>query len=154
MVIALALIGALVVLVIVIAIIASSDDDGDDTATGSGDGTKQQSGSDGDGDDTEGEADEVDDAEVSECTVDELGWMEATIAVTNDSSERSNYYIEVAFETPDGSEQLTATPVFVNGLEPGQSTTAEAISATDAPGGEGSFSCRIIELDRMSDETG
>jgi hypothetical protein len=80
--------------------------------------------------------------------------MVARISVTNDSSERSNYMMEVAFETPDGTEQLTSSPVFVNGLEPGQSTTAEANSLTEPPEGEGSFSCRIVELDRTSDEMG
>jgi hypothetical protein len=76
--------------------------------------------------------------------------MVATMDVTNQSSERSNYFIEVSFEAPDGSQLATGNAV-VNALEPDQSTTTEALSATEGPTG-GEFTCRVTDVERISDE--
>lgn len=109
---------------------------------------------------TEELADEIDrdrDAEqeresrdVSEptCQTDEIGFMEAELTVTNQSSERSNYIIEVTFEAPDGSQLDTGT-LLINSLEPGQSRTDTA-GALSEPDGE--FTCRVVEVSRFSDE--
>ncbi|MFP3901802.1 MAG: FxLYD domain-containing protein [Acidimicrobiia bacterium] len=85
------------------------------------------------------------------CAVDDVGFMVADIPVTNNSSERSNYTIEVTFEAPDGS-QLGTGAALVGALEPGQSTTTRAQSATEPPP-DGQFDCRVVEVDRFSDET-
>lgn len=84
------------------------------------------------------------------CTVDDAGFMVADIPVTNNSSERSNYSIEVTFEGADGS-QLDTGLAPVESLEPGQSTTARAQTLTEPPP-DGQFDCRVVEVDRFSDE--
>jgi hypothetical protein len=60
-------------------------------------------------------------ADVSEpdCRTDDVGFMEAEVTVTNNSSERSNYNIEVTFEGDDGA-QLETGFLFVSALEPGR----------------------------------
>jgi hypothetical protein len=85
------------------------------------------------------------------CELDSAGSMVAVMNVTNQSSERSNYTIEVTFEAADGSE-LEAASDSVSALEPGQSTTASAQSFT-APPDDGSFTCLVVDVDRTSDES-
>ena len=94
------------------------------------------------------EADEADDVGEPECKTDEVGFMAATMQVTNNSSERSNYTIEVTFEDPNG-DQIETGAALVSALEPDQSTTATASSLTEAPG---EFTCRVVDVERFSDE--
>ena len=47
--------------------------------------------------------------------------------MTNNSSGRSDYLIDLVIESADGATQLDTTTAFVQGLEPGQSATAEAM---------------------------
>jgi hypothetical protein len=89
-----------------------------------------------------------DDVTGVDCTTDSAGFMSATVSVTNDSPERSNYSIDVTFEGADGSQLETAI-AFVSALEPGQRTTAVASTVTDAPAG---FTCRAVDVFRFSDE--
>jgi hypothetical protein len=49
------------------------------------------------------------------------------IPVTNHSSGRSNYFIDVTLESADKATQLDTTSAFVSDLEAGQSTTAKAM---------------------------
>jgi hypothetical protein len=83
-----------------------------------------------------------------DCRVGESGQMEAELTVTNRSSERSNYIIDVTFESSDGSQLETAV-LFVNDLEPDQSTTDVASTFTE-PTGE--FTCRVVDVERFSAE--
>ena len=48
----------------------------------------------------------------------------------NNSSERSNYLIDLSIESPDGTTQYDTSFAAVNNLEPGQTTTVDAISIT------------------------
>lgn len=90
-----------------------------------------------------------DDVTSIDCITDETGgWMKADVHVTNHSSGRSDYFIEVVFENSDGTQQLESSSAFVQGLEPDQSTTAEAVTLTEPPA-EG-FSCRVTEVDRLA----
>lgn len=98
----------------------------------------------------ENRSSEVDDVSDLECDVDVAGDLHATFTVENDSSDRSNYVIEITFED-DGGDQLDTAVAFVNGLESGQRTEGEATTFTDAPS-DGGFSCRILEVERFSDE--
>lgn len=94
-----------------------------------------------------GENPPQDDVTVTGCAVDEIGWMEATVDVVNNSSKQSNYMIEVTFESPDQSQQFGTGVALINNLEPGQKK-AEAISAlTEAPG---EFTCRVTDVNRMA----
>jgi hypothetical protein len=103
------------------------------------------------GDDlVEVDADERADVDDPTCRLDDLRFMVAVVEVTNRSSERSNYFIDVTFEAPDGSQLGTGVTI-VNALEPGQSRTAEASSLTEAPA-DGEFTCRLVGVERFSDE--
>lgn len=94
------------------------------------------------------EASEARDVELGECGVDAVGSLNAELRVTNTSSERSNYFIDVVFEGSSG-EQLESSFVTVSALEPGQSTTQRAVTLTQPTG---TFTCRIADVERLSDE--
>lgn len=83
-----------------------------------------------------------------ECVTDDRGDMHAELRITNHSSKRSNYFIDMVFETTDGGEQLDTSSMFVSDLEPGQSTTAE-MSTFREPPAEG-WNCRVVEVNRTA----
>ncbi len=99
----------------------------------------------------EQEAEEADDVTVSSCGTDSFGagTLAAALSITNNSSKRSNYTIEVAFESPDGATQYASGLAAIQNVEPNQSTTGEALSSTPAPAAE--YTCRLVEVDRFSD---
>ena len=109
----------------------------------SGSSTKADSSSNSD----TGESSEVDDVTITSCGADDLGQLEAVLRITNNSSKPSNYMINVAFESPDGSEQLDTGFAIVDTLQPGQSTNENAITFTTAPA---DFKCRITSVDRYA----
>ncbi|HET6951148.1 MAG TPA: hypothetical protein VFI47_12275 [Acidimicrobiales bacterium] len=96
------------------------------------------------------EATESGDVGEPACDVDRVGLMMAEVPVTNRSSERSSYVIQVSFEAPDGS-QISTAPALVSALEPGQSTTTRAQTLKRPPAG-GEFTCRVADTNRFSEE--
>lgn len=94
--------------------------------------------------------DALDDVELVDCTTDDLGFMAATLKVTNDSSERSNYIIDVTFTSPDGAEQYGSGGALVSALAPDQTKQEKASSLEEAPPGE--FECKITDVLRTTDE--
>lgn len=84
-----------------------------------------------------------------DCRVDESGVLVADMEVTNNSSERSSYLIEIAFET--GVTDIAMGQAAVSGLAPGDSTTTTALTGVQAPAED--FACRLFFVDRSSDET-
>jgi hypothetical protein len=97
----------------------------------------------------EEQADEADDVSEPRCERGQFNDMQAVVTVTNDSSERSNYTIEVAFNGPNG-DQLDTAYATVSALAPGQSTEATAASVAEAPTGD--FTCDILDVERFSDQ--
>lgn len=97
----------------------------------------------------EEDADKLDDARITKCAVDDLGYMAATVEITNNSSERSNYDVTVSYTSPDGSEQYATGDAFAQALAPGQKRLEAAQSLKDAPG---KFKCEITDVFRFSDE--
>lgn len=73
----------------------------------------------------------------------------AKLTITNNSSKKSNYIITVAFESPDGSQQLDTATTSVNNLEPDQSSVQAAVSF-DSDLRDTPFECRISDVTRMS----
>lgn len=153
-------IGGIVILVLVIAVSTGgggSDDDepvasGGDKALDSGDEASDS------GDDASsgvatksGNTDNPPqaDVEVTDCMTEEFIGPKAVFNVTNNSSGRSNYIIEVSFESEDGSTQYGTGTAFLNNLEPGQSKTEEAVAFEEIPDGA-SFNCRLVEVDRFA----
>jgi hypothetical protein len=92
---------------------------------------------------------EAADVELTDCVPSGAGFMASTVRITNHSSKRSNYVVDVVFESADGSRQLAARTVFVNDLEPGQATQHEAGTFTPSPA---RFDCRVSQVQRFSDE--
>lgn len=97
----------------------------------------------------EEQADEVDDVSQPTCERGTAGDLRATMTVTNDSSERSNYTIEVAFNATNGS-LLDTGYATVSALAPGQSTEAVASTIVQVP--EQEFTCEVASVQRFSDE--
>ena len=95
------------------------------------------------------QADEADDVSEPRCGTDAAGFLTAEADVTNSSSERSNYTIELAFESPDG-DQVDTSFAFVSALDPGQSTVVDVQSLTESPGP--GVTCRVVDVERYSDE--
>lgn len=92
---------------------------------------------------------EAADVELTDCVPTVAGHMASTVRISNHSSKRSNYVVDIVFESPGGSRQLAARSVFVNDLEPGQTTQQAAGTLTPAPR---SFDCRVSQVQRFSDE--
>jgi hypothetical protein len=86
------------------------------------------------------------DVAIESCGTSDFGSVEAKLKVTNNSSKRSSYFIDVSFEGADGS-QLDTGMALVNNLEPGQSTVTEATAFTEA---DTEFTCRVVEVNRMA----
>jgi hypothetical protein len=93
----------------------------------------------------------VEDVAISECDLATTS-TELTVArgtVTNHSSKASNYIITVAFESGGGATQYDTGTAFVNRLEPGQSTSFEAVSFQSEPPPTDTR-CRLSEVDRFA----
>ncbi len=88
------------------------------------------------------------DVEITGCSADTLNQLQATVKVTNHSSGRSNYIIELAFESKDGKTQLDTTTVLVNNLDSGQVTTQKGVTLTDAP--KGAYTCKVTDVNRFA----
>jgi hypothetical protein len=74
--------------------------------------------------------------------------MVAQLRVTNNSSERSDYRIDVNFADGGSGDLIVSQSITVDNLAPGQSTDAEAVSADAAePTG---FDCEVAEVDRFA----
>ena len=58
---------------------------------------------------------------------DAIGVSYVEVPITNNSSGRSNYWVDLTIETADGATQLDTTSIIVNGLEAGQSTTGKGL---------------------------
>jgi len=59
------------------------------------------------------------------------------VTITNHSSKRSSYFIELALESADGKTQLDTTPIIVNDLNPGQTSpqTGTFFATANPPAG-------------------
>lgn len=62
------------------------------------------------------------DVKVGKLAYAEDSGTQLTLTVTNHSSKRSDYIIDVALETASGSQQLDDSPALAENLDPGQST--------------------------------
>jgi hypothetical protein len=92
---------------------------------------------------------EAADVQLTDCLPTDAGHMASTVTITNHSSKRSNYVVDIVFESPGGSRQLATRSVFVNDLEPGQATRQQASTLTAPPE---RFDCRVSEVQRFNAE--
>jgi hypothetical protein len=95
-----------------------------------------------------GEADELDDVQLDKCSKDRsTKWATARLKITNNSSEDSDYAIDVTFESRDGAANFGTGFAYVENLAPGQSKTEEVTSLEEA---SGKFTCKIESVDRTA----
>jgi hypothetical protein len=94
------------------------------------------------------DSDELNDVDVQGCGRSSSGSLQADLRVTNDSSERSNYLIEVTFEDGAG-DQVDTGVANVSALAPGQSRDVAVQSFAELTG---DFDCRVAGVERFSDE--
>jgi hypothetical protein len=80
---------------------------------------------------------------------DAIGVVYVQIPVTNHSSGRSDYFIDVAIESADGATQLGTAFASVQGLEAGQTTTTQAM-VTDADSFPADAIVRITTVQRTA----
>jgi hypothetical protein len=92
----------------------------------------------------------VDDVELVDCTVDQFGYAQATLAVTNNSSKTSSYSITVEIVDGDGN-RLEEAYAFIDSLRPGQSSETEATGLGDVSDASG-VDCALLTVDRYSAE--
>jgi hypothetical protein len=71
-----------------------------------------------------GEPDEVDDVTDVRTVPDDLGGYRLEVHLRNDSSRRSDYWIDYSVESADGDVQYYSDFITVSGLDPGQATVA------------------------------
>ena len=88
------------------------------------------------------------DVVLESCAPGSLGWGDATVRVTNNSSEASTYSIQVAFESPDRTVLHATGYALVPRLEPGQTTVTDANTATEVPA---DVVCRVVQASRYRD---
>ena len=91
------------------------------------------------------------DIDIDSCELDDSGFMVAELSITNNSSERSNYVIEIGFRADDGSQSLETVSVFANGVESQDTVQQSARSITSATE---PLECSVVEALRFSDESG
>lgn len=146
------LLSTLLLALALVATVGSASDEEDSggsspTTASSGDDATTTAGSDGAAD--PGESDEVDDVVITACAKDDtLGFAEATVEVTNNSSKASSYMIEIAFESEDGSTQVGTGSAFVTGLAAGQKKVEE-VTSFDEPGDQ-PFTCKVSSVERLA----
>ena len=103
-----------------------------------------------------GVVEEIDDVTISGCTREtDYGYHNfiATLAVVNDSSKRSTYYVDVDFTSLDGAVSYDTSTWNTISLEPGQSgqLTAESIITDVTDQNSGEYLCTLAKVDRTVD---
>ena len=89
------------------------------------------------------------DASAPACSRNSYEDLHAELTVTNDSSKRSRYLVEVEFLAPDG-EQLDTSYGTASKVDPGESQPIVIDTLTQAP--EGAFTCRVVDVNRSADD--
>jgi hypothetical protein len=95
----------------------------------------------------EQDADEASDVELRACGQD-LRRMTATVRVTNRSSERSDYVVDIEFLRRSSAATVEVVTVEFEEVGPGETVRRSFRSADPPPPGR--FDCRIGDVDRRS----
>jgi len=81
---------------------------------------------------------------------DVLGFREPELLITNNSSKRSNYIIELSLESPDGKTQYDSTIATASNVEPGQSTGGSVIAFTKTGPAAGTVEAPVVKVKSVS----
>ena len=93
-----------------------------------------------------GSQDASGDVTVGALRLDDLGGH-VKVTVTNHSSKRSDYDVELASESADGKTQYDTTDAFIDKLEPGQTASTDADFLSDTPTGA---LVKVKQVDRLA----
>ena len=127
----------------------SESDGGSGSSKDSGSSSASSDSKDSGGETSAGEAGEVDDVKVNTCGKDDtLGFAQANITVTNDSSENSDYLIEITFTSKDGKTQIGTGNTIISNLANGQSKTEDVSALEDTDQTE--IVCTVSSVDRYA----
>lgn len=96
-----------------------------------------------------GSADAIADVTLGTPVIDTEFMYTATVPViiTNNSSKPSSYFVTIAGESADGTTRYDTSYATVDSLQPGQSTTQEAVFFTEMPAGSVFV---IVEVERLA----
>jgi hypothetical protein len=81
---------------------------------------------------------------------DVIGVSYVHVPVTNNSSGRSDYFIELAIESADGATQYETTFATLSSVEPGQSASAEGMVAWGSAGAPADATVRTTTVQRTA----
>lgn len=81
---------------------------------------------------------------------DAIGVSYIRIPVTNNSSGRSDYFIEMVVESADGATQYETTLASLSAVEPGQSATAEGMVAWGSDPMPADATARVTTVQRTA----
>lgn len=79
-----------------------------------------------------------------------LSFRKAELAITNNSSKRSNYFIELSLESPDGKTQYDTANATAQNVEPGQSTAGTVLPFTKAKGAPADAVVKVKSVSRTA----
>lgn len=104
-------------------------------ACGETEATTKDGASAGDVAEATGASDPAADVGAPEILRDDFDLVYGRVAITNGSSERSDYVVTVVAQAPDGTTPIAETTVSVIGLDPGQTSTEKGIFLNEIPDG-------------------
>ena len=79
-----------------------------------------------------------------------LGHRTAELSITNNSSKRSNYIIELTLESPDGKTQYDSTIATASNVEPGQTTGGTVLPFTKTGPAAGTDAAPVVKVKSVS----
>jgi hypothetical protein len=93
--------------------------------------------------------DHREDVTIASCATDQtVNAPAAKVTVKNSSSKPSDYFVTIAFESPDGKTQYDTAIAAFNSLGPGQTASDTATSTkSGVPAG---FGCKVVDAIRTS----
>lgn len=91
----------------------------------------------------------VDDISIDSCSLDSFGFAKAELTITNHSSKRSNYLVDLSFIDGNGVKVGDGTAVSSN-VDPGQVAKEEA--GGTITGSPATVTCKVSSVDRFVSE--
>lgn len=133
-----------VLAVIVVACTAAVASSGGGSGTGTA-GASSTSAAGAGGSQAQGLFQHPEDITISKCGTDDLGMMTAQIVVHNSSSKASDYSVQVAFQSVDGTQKYGDGYAIINTLAAGQQQPEQVQAFKEPPG---QFKCVVISAQR------
>ena len=79
-----------------------------------------------------------------------LGFRKPELTITNNSSKRSNYFVELSLESADGKTQHDTANATAQNVEPGQSTAGTVLPFTKVKGAPADAIVKVKSVSRTA----